>query len=74
MFEGYHFFLGIWSLFYFLIGENINGNKEWIKRTNFNFYEESEFKELYKSFFLDEIFNTYKLKERYKDWEIIDFR
>ena len=58
----------------FLIGENINGNNEWIKKTNFNFYEESEFKELYKSFFLDEIFNTYKLKERYKDWEIIDFR
>ena len=27
-----------------------------------------------KVFFLDEIFNTYKLKEKYKDWEIIDFR
>ena len=58
----------------FMIGKKISENAEWIKKNNFNLYEESEFRELYNSLFLDDIFNTYKLKEKYKDWEIIDFR
>ena len=51
-----------------------NGNNEPDFFNKIVFYDENEFDEKFNSFFSNDIYNLKKIKEKYLNWEIIDFR
>ena len=51
-----------------------NGNNEPDFINKIVFYNENEFDEKFNSFFSNDIYNLKKIKEKYLNWEIIDFR
>ena len=61
------------DVFYSLHNSN-NGNNEPDFFNKIVFYNENEFNEKFNSFFSNNIFNLKKIKEKYLNWEIIDFR
>ena len=51
-----------------------NGNNEPDFFNKIVFYNDNEFDEKFNSFFSNDIYNLKKIKEKYLNWEIIDFR
>ena len=53
---------------------NKNENNEWNSLNKIVFYNENDFNKKYNNLFLSENFNLKKIKKKYLNWEIIDFR
>ena len=58
----------------FKIGENTDNSIKWGNEKKIIFHDLVEFNKLFENIFVLKMFDVNKLKESYKDWEIIDFR